>query len=99
MNDELRRVGMECFVTCFDDFEREANGQSERSETIRSMFERGGADTQNSAETKASNGVRIIRGGKAIGALIHVSQAENVPDGVRARAIELLDRLRSLSTS
>lgn len=94
-NELLRSVGMECFVNCFDDFERESKGQCERDATIRAMFERGGADTDQSAATKAYGGVMILKKDMAMAALVAVSKSHKVPSDVRARALEIVNRIGS----
>lgn len=90
LEQSLRRVGMACFVNCYEDFQREANGRCGRNATKHAMYERGGARTEASAATKAAAGVLIIRQGQGEKALAAVAASDRVPDEVRERARALL---------
>ena len=46
--------------------------------------------TYNSASTKASTGMRIVKEGKTVGALEAVSNATNISESLRIDAINLL---------
>jgi hypothetical protein len=93
-SEMLRRVGMACFVACFDAFQREAQGRAARYATLRAMRDRGGAQTDQSAATKAHAGVWILKNGLEAAALAAVTGSERVPAEVRVRARELLADLR-----
>ena len=89
----LQTVGMACFVTCFEDFQREAQGRTGRDVTKRAMFERGGAKTDNSAAAKAASGVWIVQQGLAKAALAAVRDSRRASSEVRENARDLLAAL------
>ena len=91
----LRRVGMACFVNCYEDFQREAAGRCGRDETKRAMYVRGGAETDASAATKAAAGVLLVKQGLAAKALAAVVASDRVTPEVRDRARALLAAARS----
>jgi len=92
----LRRVGMKCFVNCFDHFEAEAKGLCGHDATKRAMSRYGGAKTDSSVATKASSGLLIIKHGMAEAALAVVRNSKKVSADVRAQAQALIDRQKGL---
>ena len=90
MNDQqldraLQSIGMECFVTCFREFDNPALSTKAVVEIL--MRDRGYAEK--SCQNRTRGARRIIRAGRAKDALMIISESSRVPSEIAAKAKRL----------
>ena len=93
-NTLLNRVGKGCFLDCFSDFEAASSGSGNLEDLMDVMYHRGGAETENSARTKARNGLKIFQLGLVPEALTNISQSKRLESSQIETALKLLQQFQ-----
>jgi len=85
----LRIIGKKAFIDCYECFQKKHIGEIDN--IVKNMWTCGGAETDNSARTKASTGSKIFKEGLQIEALENIIGSNRVPSEVIEKAKKLLE--------